>query len=555
MSLVDPKPDDMPVEPDPAPINPELSAAPVEQASAPVDREPASTEWPHVSAAQRPASMEPGVVLEERAFVSLEPDPAPAVDDPAPAGHRPKVVALLNQKGGVGKTTSTVNLGAALARYGRRVLLVDLDPQSNLSLHFGVEPQEGQPTVHELLLDEDVTAEQATMHARAGLDFIPSVTELALVEGELAQRPDMQHVLRRRLQSVAHRYDVILLDCPPSLGVLSVNALTLADEVFVPMQAHYLPLRGLEKLLQTVHLVAQGLNPDIRVTGVLLCMHEGKSGHSRAVIDEIQAQLEQYRGSGLPWQDAQVLHPPVRRNIKLAEAPSFGKTIFDYAPRCPGADDYRRIALMLLERWGMPIGDFDGPLPRRQRDSNSNHAAGRSPRPSKPARQTRRSAATRAAAGKRPPDEERQVRRKTRGRGAVVRAATTRAGGARVGVARAEATRADRKQAGSRKGSAGRKAAPLPAAKAPAGKRGARAAGAKANAGRKPGKASGKRGAASRDPRGGESRMGTSRGSAVRAGASRGGSSRGKRAESAPRKSTRAGGSSRRGMRSGGLSL
>ena len=190
--------------------------------------------------------------------------------------------------------------------------------------------------------------------------FIPAVTELALVEGELAQQDGMQTVLRSKLEPVYGNYDVILLDCPPSLGVLSVNALTVADEVFVPMQAHYLPLRGLEKLLQTVHLISQGLNPTIRVTGILLCMHDGSSSHARAVIGEIESQLAQFRGMDVPWSTATVLDPPVRRNIKLAEAPSFGQTIFDYAPKCPGADDYRRIAEQLLIGWGLPHGSFDG---------------------------------------------------------------------------------------------------------------------------------------------------------------------------------------------------
>ena len=287
------------------------------------------------------------------------PEVSSAVETSEPA-RKPRVIALLNQKGGVGKTTSTVNLGAAFARYGQRVLLVDLDPQSNLSLHFGVESGPEQRTIRDLLLDPTCRIEDAVQTARAGLDFIPAVTELALVEGELAQQEGMQTVLRSKLEPVYGNYDVILLDCPPSLGVLSVNALTVADEVFVPMQAHYLPLRGLEKLLQTVHLISQGLNPTIRVTGILLCMHDGSSSHARAVIGEIESQLAQFRGMDVPWSMATVLDPPVRRNIKLAEAPSFGQTIFDYAPKCPGADDYRRIAEQLLIGWGLPHGSFDG---------------------------------------------------------------------------------------------------------------------------------------------------------------------------------------------------
>ena len=263
----------------------------------------------------------------------------------------PKVVALLNQKGGVGKTTSTANLGAAFARLGKRVLLIDLDPQSNLSMHFGVEAEPTQPSVYDLLLGEDIDAASVIVHAREGLDFMPAVTELALVEGELAQRPDMQRTLERAVAPVAGNYDLILLDCPPSLGVLSVNALTMADEVFVPMLAHYLALRGLEKLLETVHMVSQGLNPRLRVTGVLLCQHEQQSLHGRAVVDEIAAQLARYEGTGLPWDGCAILQPPVRRNIKLAEAPSFGQTIFDYAPQSPGAGDYMQIALHQVERW------------------------------------------------------------------------------------------------------------------------------------------------------------------------------------------------------------
>ncbi|MBM4051198.1 MAG: ParA family protein [Planctomycetes bacterium] len=279
-----------------------------------------------------------------------------------------KVVALLNQKGGVGKTTSTANLGAAFARLGKRVLLIDLDPQSNLSMHFGVEAEPTQPSVYDLFVGENIDAASVIVRAREGLDFMPAVTELALVEGDLAQRPDMQRTLERSVAPVAGNYDLILLDCPPSLGVLSVNALTMADEVFVPMLAHYLALRGLEKLLETVHMVSQGLNPRLRVTGILLCQHEQQSLHGRAVIDEIAGQLARYEGTGLPWDGCAILQPPVRRNIKLAEAPSFGQTIFDYAPQCPGAGDYMQIALHQFERWWPSVAEpAPAPKPRAKR--------------------------------------------------------------------------------------------------------------------------------------------------------------------------------------------
>ena len=263
----------------------------------------------------------------------------------------PRIVALLNQKGGVGKTTTTVNLGAALAVSGLRTLLVDMDPQSNLSLHFGVETDEGRPSTGSLFSDPPARIEECIVQGRENLSFIPADTELALVEGELAGREGVQTVLRDALAKVANRFDVILLDCPPGLGVLSVNALTAANEVFVPMQAQYLALRGLEKLLSTVQLVAAGLNPVLVASGVILCMHETLSSHGKAVVDEIRSHLEQFRGADVPWRDCRLLAPPIRRNIKLAEAPSFGKTIFDYDPKCPGADDYRRLGESVLAMW------------------------------------------------------------------------------------------------------------------------------------------------------------------------------------------------------------
>jgi chromosome partitioning protein len=382
---------------------------------------------------------------------------APAVSPLGGAGaaaeppRKPRTVALLNQKGGVGKTTSTVNLGAAFARYGQRVLLVDLDPQSNLSLHFGVECAPEQRTVRDLLLDPECRVQDCVQRARPGLDFVPAVTELALVEGELAQLEGMQTVLRDKLREAWGDYDVVLLDCPPSLGVLSVNALTVADEVFVPMQAHYLPLRGLEKLLQTVHLVSQGLNPSIRVSGILLCMHDGSSSHARAVIGEIESQLEQFRGVDVPWSGAAVLDPAVRRNIKLAEAPSFGKTIFDYAPQCPGADDYRRLALGLIERWGLPHGEFEGmepAAPRRPR-------AAKSPkRPKSPAKAAAKSAPKprRAAPAKGAASPKSHVRAKAAASAARPKAKKVgrpaRAAAARGPAARAAAKSSKRPAAG-----------------------------------------------------------------------------------------------------------
>jgi len=260
-----------------------------------------------------------------------------------------RVVALLNQKGGVGKTTTTVNLGAAFAASGLRTLLIDLDPQSNLSLHFGVEASndEPRPSTTSLFADPPLPIAQCVTQARENLWFIPADQHLALAEGQ----QDAQHVLANALETVRDQFDVVLLDCPPGLGVLSVNALTAADEVIVPMQAQYLALRGLEKLLQTVSDITAGLNPKLRCTGVVLCMHESQSSHGRAVVEEIRQHFESCRDSDVPWNTCRLLQPPIRRNIKLAEAPSFGQTIFDYDPKCAGADDYRGVANSLIVMW------------------------------------------------------------------------------------------------------------------------------------------------------------------------------------------------------------
>lgn len=270
----------------------------------------------------------------------------------ADKARRARIAAVLNQKGGVGKTTTTVNVGAALARSGLKTLLIDLDPQSNLSLHFGVEEEADRPGALQLFTDQALAISKTIRKARERLDFIPATTEMALVEGDFAAIEGMQTILARRLEAIRGKYDAILIDCPPSLGVLSVNALVASDFVLVPMQAHYLALRGLGKLLETVLMVSQSLNPELRVTGVILCQHESHSGHGKAVVAEIEQQFETYRAEGVPWSEARVLRPPIRRNIKLAEAPSFGQTIFDYAPECAGALDYQALAEAIRLAWG-----------------------------------------------------------------------------------------------------------------------------------------------------------------------------------------------------------
>jgi chromosome partitioning protein len=284
---------------------------------------------------------------------------APTVSSPA------RIIALMNQKGGVGKTTTTVNLAAGIAQSGRRVLVVDLDPQAHASLHLGVyeetiaERPEGTPrSAYDVLLDPTLDARAALYPINDNLSVLPAETDLAALETELSELDPAERTtrLRKVLQQLTtgpNAFDYVLIDCPPSLGVLTLNGLAAAGEVFIPMQAHFLALQGVSKLLETVSLVCRSVNPSLKVTGVILCMHDPSSTHSREVVQDLVTFFEGSKSSGkdVPWSGASVLQPPIRRNIKLAECPSFGKTIFDYAPFCPGALDYKALADGVIKQW------------------------------------------------------------------------------------------------------------------------------------------------------------------------------------------------------------
>lgn len=257
-------------------------------------------------------------------------------------------IAVINQKGGVGKTTTTANLGAAMARAGKRVLLIDFDPQGHLTLHYGAEVAPDQPSVYDVLTASIPIADVA-LSVRENVTLVPADVDLVGVETELVSVTGREVLLREALDSLEGSYDVMLIDCPPSLGILTINALVAAEEVLIPLQAHFFGLQGLSKLLETVTLVRQRINPNLRVSGIALCMHESATRLAGEVVEDLQNFLESSRGTSSAWADARVCKTSIRRNIKLAESCSFGQTVFDYAPRSNGAVDYAQLAAEILD--------------------------------------------------------------------------------------------------------------------------------------------------------------------------------------------------------------
>ncbi|MCX5645435.1 MAG: AAA family ATPase [Phycisphaerae bacterium] len=258
-----------------------------------------------------------------------------------------RTIAVLNQKGGVGKTTTTVNVAAALAAAGQKVVVIDLDPQAHLTIHFGVEPQMIETGAYEVLTQSaDFAA--SLMLVRPNLWLLAANINLVGAETELVSVVGREIILREAMQASQDQFDFCLIDCAPSLGLLSLNALAVAQEVLIPLQPHFLALQGFGKLLQTVDLVNKRINPLLRVTGVLLCMHDTRTSLSNEVRADIDRFLQSARGSNSAWSGAEILPAFVRRNIKLAEAPSYGQTIFEYDPTCNGAEDYGKVAKYLL---------------------------------------------------------------------------------------------------------------------------------------------------------------------------------------------------------------
>jgi len=258
-----------------------------------------------------------------------------------------RTIAVLNQKGGVGKTTTTVNTAAALAALGKRVAVIDLDPQAHLTIHLGVEPQSLTTGSYEVLTQSADFA-QSLMMVRPNLWLLGANINLVGAETELVSVVGREIILREAMLACAEQFDFCLIDCAPSLGLLSLNALAAAQEVLIPLQPHFLALQGFGKLLQTVDLVNKRINQDLKVTGVVLCMFDTRASLPNEVRADIEQFLENARGTGSAWSEAQVLPTFIRRNIKLAEAPSYGQTIVEYDPACNGAIDYRNVARFFL---------------------------------------------------------------------------------------------------------------------------------------------------------------------------------------------------------------
>ena len=256
-------------------------------------------------------------------------------------------IAIINQKGGVGKTTTAVNLAAALAEAGQRVCVIDLDPQAHATTHLGVEPDGKAPSMYDVLVNSQPLAE-VRHQVGDNLWLAGSDINLAAAEVELAGVVGREVILRDLLAAEEGHFDYVLMDCAPSLGVLTLNALAAANEVFIPLQPHFLALHGMGKLFETTALVAKRINPALKVTGVVLCLYESSTKLAQEVINDLQDFHDKARGGTAPWAKARIFKTRIRRNIKLAECPSFGQSIFAYAPTCHGAEDYAALAKEVL---------------------------------------------------------------------------------------------------------------------------------------------------------------------------------------------------------------
>jgi chromosome partitioning protein len=295
----------------------------------------------------RTLEVRPGVLGPTGRPIPVFPDPEPLLE------HGPaRISAVCNQKGGVGKTTTTINLGAALAEQGRRVLLVDFDPQGALSVGLGVQPHELDATIYNLLMERNLNAADVVIKTSvAGLDLLPSNIDLSGAEVQLVHEVGREFVLGRVLQPLVPDYDVVLIDCQPSLGLLTVNALACADGVLVPLECEYFALRGVALLMETIEKVASRLSPKLGLDGVLATMYDSRTLHTREVLANV------VQGFG-----DRVFHTVISRTVRFPDATVAGEPITQFDPSSNGAAAYRELAKEVLDRWrqGVPGGPAHG---------------------------------------------------------------------------------------------------------------------------------------------------------------------------------------------------
>jgi chromosome partitioning protein len=249
------------------------------------------------------------------------------------------IIAIANQKGGVGKTTSTINLAAYLGKKDKKVLVVDMDPQGNASSGFGLDIHKLNKTIYEVLIEEFSVGECILTTKEKNVSILPSNVNLAGLEVDLLELEDKHEQLKKILNSIRNQYDYILIDCPPNLGILTINALCAADGVIIPLQTEYYALEGITQLIRVIDRVQKSLNPSLVLTGVLLTMFDQRTNLSKMVVDDVRAHFKD-----------RVFETIIPRNVKLSEAPSFGQSIAVYAPESPGAIAYEKVVDELIQR-------------------------------------------------------------------------------------------------------------------------------------------------------------------------------------------------------------